>query len=54
MNDQKARDALVAAGWRVGVVWECAIRGAGKDVEGVALRLAEWLNSDSPFIEERG
>ncbi|MFL6674476.1 MAG: very short patch repair endonuclease [Massilia sp.] len=52
-NDQKARDALLADGWRVGVVWECAIRGADKDVEGVALRLADWLHSDSPFLEER-
>jgi DNA mismatch endonuclease (patch repair protein) len=53
-NDQKARDALLAKGWRVGVVWECAVRGASKDVDGVGRRLAGWLHSDSPFFEERG
>ena len=53
-NDYRTRTALITAGWRVGVVWECAIRGAGKDLEGVTQRLADWLRSDVPFIEERG
>ena len=41
--DQKAREALLAAGWRVGVIWECVLRGAGKDIEGAAGRLGDWL-----------
>lgn len=53
-NDHRTRTALITAGWRVGVVWECAIRGAGKDLEGVTQRLADWLHSDVPFMEERG
>lgn len=53
-NDYRARKALVAAGWRVGIVWECAIRGAGKDLGEVTRRLADWLHSDEPFMEERG
>lgn len=53
-NDHKTREALVASGWRVGIVWECAMRGAGKNIEGVAQRLADWLRSNAPFIEERG
>jgi len=53
-NDHKAMEALLAKGWRVGIVWECAIRGAGKNVERVAQRLADWLRSNAPFIEERG
>ena len=53
-NDDRTRTALITAGWRVGVVWECAIRGAGKDLEGVTRRLADWLYSDVPFVEERG
>ncbi|MDO9063743.1 MAG: very short patch repair endonuclease [Sulfuricella sp.] len=53
-NDYRTRAALIAAGWRVGVVWECAIRGAEKDVEGVTRRLGDWLRSDAPFVEERG
>lgn len=42
-NDQKAKDALLATGWRVAVIWECALRGAEKDIEGAAQRLGEWL-----------
>jgi DNA mismatch endonuclease, patch repair protein len=53
-NDEKACDALIAAGWRVGVVWECALRGADRNVEGVAQGLADWLRGDAPFMEQRG
>ncbi|MDN4572659.1 very short patch repair endonuclease [Pandoraea cepalis] len=53
-NDKKAYDALLAHGWRVGTVWECALRGAGKDLEGVARNLAEWLRSDDLTTEQRG
>lgn len=54
INDIQTRTALITAGWRVGVVWECAIRGAGKDLDGVIRRLADWLHSEVPFMEERG
>lgn len=54
VNDHKARNALLAAGWRVGIVWECAIRGTGKDVPSVAHRLGEWLHSDEKEAEVRG
>lgn len=53
-NDNKARDALAEAGWRVGTVWECAIRGVRKDIDGVANRIAIWLRSEEDFFEERG
>lgn len=53
-NDHKASEALLASGWRVGIVWECAIREACKNIEGVAQSLADWLRSSAPFIEERG
>ncbi len=52
-NDQKARDALLAAGWRVAVVWECALRGAGKDPENVAARLEGWLRGGENSAEIR-
>src|SRR5690606_9589910 len=52
-NDNRAKRALLADGWRVGVIWECALRGAGKNIEGVAQSLAEWLRSDTPLIEVR-
>ncbi len=54
INDQKAKSTLLAAGWRVGVVWECAIRGSGKNIESVARRLGEWLRSEEKETEARG
>jgi DNA mismatch endonuclease (patch repair protein) len=53
-NDHKAKEALIAGGWRVGIVWECAIRGADKNIEDGAQRLTEWLRGNAPIIEERG
>lgn len=53
INDSRVEKALRANGWRVGVIWECALRGAGKNTEGVAQSLAEWLRSDTPWIEVR-
>ena len=49
-NDQKHLAALRDAGWRVAIVWECALR-SGVDV-GVAL--AEWIGSDGDVCEIRG
>lgn len=40
-------------GWRVGIVWECALRGSGKNLEGLAQSLADWLRSDTALIEVR-
>jgi len=53
-NDHKVTEALLASGWRVGIVWECAMRGQGKDIEGVAQSMADWIHSNVPFVEERG
>lgn len=53
-NDRKARDALIEAEWRVMVVWECAIRGADKNVVSVSRNLADWLRSDNPSMEIKG
>jgi DNA mismatch endonuclease (patch repair protein) len=52
-NDAKSRAALLAAGWRVAVVWECALRGANRDLNGVLQRLVDWLHSDATELEER-
>ena len=50
-NDRKVIQALLAAGWRVGIVWECSIRGADKNIEGVIKEISEWLRSDQTFME---
>lgn len=52
-NDNRAKDALLKNGWRVGVVWECALRGKSKNIDEIAQLLAEWLHSDTPLIEVR-
>ncbi|SHF06030.1 T/G mismatch-specific endonuclease [Thermomonas hydrothermalis] len=52
-SDRRARDALLAAGWRVAVVWECALRGAGTDPGKVGQRLAVWLHGNEPETEIR-
>lgn len=52
-GDLRARDALIAAGWRVAVIWECALRGAGADTGQVAQHLAEWLRGNGSEAEIR-
>lgn len=57
INSNRERDlrnaaALRAAGWRVAVVWECALRGRGEDaVCKVAHNLARWLAGQRGSIE---
>lgn len=52
-NDSRTREALLASGWRVAIIWECALRGAGKNIEGTAQSLEDWLRGDAPLIEVR-
>ena len=42
-RDQRHLQQLTALGWRVGVVWECEIRGSQKDPAKVCQTLADWL-----------
>lgn len=50
-NDEKSNEKLLASGWRVGIVWECAIRNS--DMEILGTRLAHWLRSEDELFEER-
>lgn len=50
-RDRAARLALEALRWRVGIVWECALRRASDDV---AARVAAWLVSGSAGLELSG
>ena len=43
-RDGEHRAALLRAGWRVGVIWECALRPKGR-VEEVSVRVERWLKS---------
>ncbi|WJF89393.1 very short patch repair endonuclease [Paraburkholderia bonniea] len=53
-HDLKAQAALVAQGWRVAVVWECALRGANRNLDDVLQQLVSWLESDVIAFEQRG
>lgn len=53
-NDARVKQALLDAGWRVGTVWECSLRGRDRDVPGVIDALVEWLNGDALTLELRG
>ncbi len=50
-NDYTKKQALLSIGWRIGIVWECAIRGVNKDISRVINDVTEWLNSDKLLIE---
>lgn len=48
MRDADARCQLGADGWRVAVVWECALKGRGRlPLAHVIDSLAAWLSSDA-------
>ncbi len=55
VRDCAATEQLQTAGWRVGTVWECALKGREKlEFAAVAGQLADWLRSDGSAIELRG
>lgn len=48
-RDRRQLLALQAIGWRVGIVWECSLRGHG--AAGVVRALEDWFASDGPLFE---
>jgi DNA mismatch endonuclease, patch repair protein len=51
-RDRRNYDALLAAGWRVLVVWECAIKGKkDEELEDLGVRVKIWLGSDKQHGE---
>jgi DNA mismatch endonuclease, patch repair protein len=50
-RDRRSVHELRDAGWRVAIVWECALR---LDQAGVGLSLTRWLRSDSSALEVVG
>lgn len=54
-NDERTSARLAEAGWRVGVVWECALKGPGRlPPEKVLNACAGWLRSEKRRLEIRG
>lgn len=50
-RDKKAAEDLLDSGWRLGIVWECALKGQENQCQVVASSLAEWLISAETFFE---
>jgi DNA mismatch endonuclease (patch repair protein) len=49
-RDGVVRKRLLAEGWRIAIVWECALRRKGS-APIAASQLAKWLESDVPELE---
>lgn len=53
--DARSEAALAEAGWRLGVVWECALKGRTRLPFGEVLEACvAWLRSDAARLEIRG
>lgn len=54
-RDLRKQIELIKLGWRVGVVWECALKGKkALDHESILRCLEEFIRGDSAFYELRG
>ena len=54
-RDRNQRAALADAGWRIGTVWECALKGKTRlPFDSVVDQCAMWLKSDIKTLEVRG
>nr|WP_321981809.1 very short patch repair endonuclease [uncultured Cohaesibacter sp.] len=54
-RDDRVVESLKTAGWRVAIVWECALKGKERlDIEEVLSLLAEWLQGNAGTLEIRG
>ena len=53
--DRAAEHSLLAAGWRVAAIWECALKGRSRlALEEVVDRCTDWLGSDRDRLIIRG
>lgn len=54
-NDERAIASLKKEGWRVGVIWECALKGRTRlNHPETMQRLASWIKSEEQTITIRG
>lgn len=53
--DTRAEERLLADGWRVATVWECALKGRERlTLDEVITRCSDWLQSDRSELTIRG
>lgn len=54
-RDRNQHEALADAGWRIGTVWECALKGKTRlPFDSVVDQCAMWLKSDVKALEVSG
>jgi len=54
-RDEEVRNELVAHGWRVLVIWECAIRGKERRrIDELLKEAADWIETGEGWYEIRG
>jgi DNA mismatch endonuclease (patch repair protein) len=53
-NDLKTLQNLQSSGWRVCIVWECAMKGATKDMQEISETIARWLKGNNCMLEVSG
>lgn len=54
-RDKSAIEALHKAGWRVGIIWECAVKGRmRKPLNTVLGEVADWLRTSDGDLELEG
>ena len=53
-RDRKNIRDLLKSGWRVLVIWECAVRSARDDLTGLTRYVRNWICSNSAMREIRG
>lgn len=42
-RDQRHTEALLDSGWRVGIIWECMLKGKGAAPDSIAVYVYDWL-----------
>lgn len=53
--DARSIQQLTESGWRIGVVWECALKGrTRRPLDEVIAACAKWLRSQEQAFEVRG
>ena len=55
IRDQASIAKLVAEGWRVGIVWECSLKGRTRLDSSLAIkRCSSWIRSNRKYFELTG
>lgn len=55
VRDEKNQALLLADGWRIGIIWECALKGKHRrDLPHVIDMIDRWLHSDEMLLEVAG